>query len=1632
MAKPALSRTARTITCLLSCWLGLVVTAVAVPPPTITLQPTNQTVAVGGIASFTVSANGNGTALSYQWYFGSNAIPGATNNTFLTNSTYTVVNAQPTNAGLYYVAVQNGGGTVNSTNVTLTVNGTIVVDNSTSAKTNGTTLSWSHTVGNGTNRILIVGVANRDGTKSIASVSYGAQNLTSIGSQAGGGNSVGVALYQLLNPPVGAATVTVVFNSAVTISAGAVSFTGVSQMVPLGTFASAGGTSSSGSVNVSSGINEFVVDIMGATGDGLSLTPGGAQAQRWNLATGTAGGDVLGGGSTQNGTPVTTMSWTLGASKAWAIGAVSLNPYFAPITTALNWNTFFGNNGIADQVRAIAVDTNGNLYVTGTSGGTWGSPLSPFGSGSSYAFVAKLNSNGNLIWNTFLGADYGSAITVDGSGNVFVSGYSTTNWGSPVRAFGGGGQDAYVAKLNGNGSLAWNTFLGGSGTDSGNGIAVDGSGNVYVTGYSTANWGAPQRAYSSGYDAFAAKLNSSGGLTWNTFLGQSGTDTGSAITADGSGNAYVAGWSDGTWGSPMRAFTTGSSRNGFVAKLNSTGSNIWNTFLGGSGLNTPNGISVDGSGNVFVAGVDTVTWGTPVQAFSGNNDAFAVKLNSSGALTWNTFLGGSGMVGATGVAIDGNGNVFVAGNSDSTWGTPARAYNGGSDVFTAQLNSNGTLVWNTFLGGSGTDYGDGIATDGSGNLYVAGTSSASWGSPLNAFGDDVFVARLGPPITDVRVTQAGSGSVFATSNLTYTVTVTNLGPNTASGLLVSDVLPSNSTFVSASGGGTNANGLVNWTLTGFTNTATTNFTVTVTAPPSGTLSNVVSGTAASYDPNPANNNGSATNAQVITLVTPLADIVTTVTGPASVFAATNYSYTILVTNQGPSTASDVVVSNILPSGVAFVSASAGGANNNGVVTWPALASLVSGVGTNFSVSVIAPASGTLTNTVSSSAATSDPNVTNNNGSVAAAQVVSTVVPLADIAATQSGPTSVYPFLPVTYTVTVSNLGPSTASNVVVSDTLASKFNFVSASAGGTYMAGVVTWPTLASLPVGATTNFTVTVTPPSKGTLVNAAASTSATADPNTFNNDGSGAAAQVTTTVTSLKVANTSSGASVTTLNWSHTVSPGSGRVLIVGVSIDAPSNTVIAATFANFLPLTLIGQTNGAQTKVAMYYLINPPVGTFPISINLTTASGIVGGAVSFNGVDQLNPIAAFAGNTGTGGQASVTVASALGGMVVDTVAPKSPKYAQSADAAQTVAWNLSSSSYAGAGSTSPGAALVSPSWTLNGNPSWAMGAVALNPATLLADITLTATGPSTVLATSNLTYTLTVTNLGTDSATNLVVSDVLPAGATFVSASSGGSNNAGVVSWPALTNFVSGAKTNYTLTITATANGSLTNIAYSTASTADPDPSNNNGTGTNNQVVTTIAGLADIATTVNGPAAVVAGANYSYTVLVTNQGPSTAGNVVAGDTLPPGVAFVSASAGGTLSGGVVTWPALASLPSGTATNFTVTVIAPVGGALTNTVFSTAFTSDPNFTNNNGAAAAAQVVTTVYPRSVLAGKFISNQGYQVQFGAPPNTLVTIEASTNLVDWQILVTTNSGNGSVTFLDQSATNYPRRYYRTLQ
>jgi hypothetical protein len=399
-----------------------------------------------------------------------------------------------------------------------------------------------------------------------------------------------------------------------------------------------------------------------------------------------------------------------------------------------------------------------------------------------------------FFYSTYLGGsgdDLGWGISVDAAGNAFVAGSTNsvnfpTSPGAFQTTFAGGGPagDAFVTKLNPTGSgVVFSTYLGGSGDDFARGIALDSSGNAYVTGgTASSNFpttaGAFQTALAAPYDAFVTKLTGAGLLTYSTYLGGTSDDKAFAIAVDALGDAYVTGGTasgdfPATVGSfqPVIPCSGGCS---FVTKLNPAGSGlVYSTYLGpiGNGA-TASGIAVDTSNNAYVIGTTAATNfpttpGAFQTTFAGGSDSFVTKLNPTGsALVYSTYLGGSGSDNVHAITVDTLGDAFVTGMTNSpnfptTAGAFQTGFAGVADVFVTQLNPAGTgLVYSTYIGGSQDDDGWGIALDGSGNAYVTGlTVSSDFPTTVGAMqpaygggGTDAFVTA---------VNSTGTGLVYS-------------------------------------------------------------------------------------------------------------------------------------------------------------------------------------------------------------------------------------------------------------------------------------------------------------------------------------------------------------------------------------------------------------------------------------------------------------------------------------------------------------------------------------------------------------------------------------------------------------------------------------------------------------------------------------------------------------------------------------------------------------------------------------------------------------------------------------------------------------------------------------------------------
>jgi len=497
-------------------------------------------------------------------------------------------------------------------------------------------------------------------------------------------------------------------------------------------------------------------------------------------------------------------------------------------------STFIGG-GHLDSVSSIAIDASGNVYVTG---GTYSSDY-PTTAGSfdtsfngiSYiwyggdTFVSRLSNDlTTLLASTFIGGgqgEMGNSLTIDASGNVYVTGFTTssdypTTAGAYDTSF-NGGSDVFISKFSGDLlTLLSSTLIGGNSGNYSSSLAIDTSGNVYVTGitgsydYPTTA-GAYDTSFNGGYDVFVSKL--SGNLSIllsSTFIGGSneGTDDAYSLSIDTSGNVYITGYTHssdypttaGAYDISFNGAFGGGGADAFVSRLSGDLSTLLaSTFIGGDGHDFPSSLSIDTSGIIYVTGSTqfyTVrerdpNWiGYPTTAgaydttYNGFYDVFVSRLSGDlSTLLASTFLGGSSTAysdGASSLAIDTSGNVYVTGNTGSydyptTTGAYDTSQNGYADVFVSRLSSDlSTLLASTFIGGGDSEGAISLAIDASGNVYVTGgTNSSDYPTTVGAYDTsinystypgDIFISKLDANLSAPLPDTDGDGIPDASDN----------------------------------------------------------------------------------------------------------------------------------------------------------------------------------------------------------------------------------------------------------------------------------------------------------------------------------------------------------------------------------------------------------------------------------------------------------------------------------------------------------------------------------------------------------------------------------------------------------------------------------------------------------------------------------------------------------------------------------------------------------------------------------------------------------------------------------------------------------------------------------------------------
>ena len=437
----------------------------------------------------------------------------------------------------------------------------------------------------------------------------------------------------------------------------------------------------------------------------------------------------------------------------------------------LAWSTYLGGSNYDDGF-GIAVDASGNALVSGTTvSSDFAGRNNSYKGGGTDAFVAKVSSAGSLQWATYLGGsgnDRGLGIAVESSGNAFVTGNTaSSDFAGKNNIYKGGSEDAFVAKVSSGGSLQWATYLGGSNWDSGYSLAMDSSGSALVTGDTgSSDFSGRNNSYKGNSDGFVAKVSSGGSLLWATYLGGSADDYGRGVAVDSSGSALVSG---DTWSSDFAGRNNSYKGNSdaFGAKVSSSGSLLWSTYLGGGGYDDGWNIAADSSGSTFVSGrtVSSDFAGRNNSYKGGGTDAFVAKVSSAGSLLWATYLGGSGDDYGYGIAVDPSGNAFVTGSTDSSdFVGRNNSYNGNTDAFVVMVTSMGSSLWATYLGGSSYDVGWDIAVGSDGNALVSGftTSSNLPGRNNTSKGDyDAFVAKITESATGITTIPGALATAWA-------------------------------------------------------------------------------------------------------------------------------------------------------------------------------------------------------------------------------------------------------------------------------------------------------------------------------------------------------------------------------------------------------------------------------------------------------------------------------------------------------------------------------------------------------------------------------------------------------------------------------------------------------------------------------------------------------------------------------------------------------------------------------------------------------------------------------------------------------------------------------------------------------
>lgn len=398
-----------------------------------------------------------------------------------------------------------------------------------------------------------------------------------------------------------------------------------------------------------------------------------------------------------------------------------------PVTPTLEWARQLGTLE-ADTSTSVSVDGLGNVYISGYTAGSLEGP----NAGGYDAFVSKYSSSGTILWARQIGTsswDLSYGVSADSLGNVYISGYTEGS----LNGANSGNRDAFISKYDSDGSFLWGKQIGTSSNEGSTSVSADGLGNVYISGETDGNL---TGSNAGGSDAFVSKYKANGTLEWTRQLGTSSADSSTSVSADGLGNVYISGYTNGD----LDGSNVGKN-DAFVSKYGDNGILIWTKQFGTSSTDSSLGISSDGLGNVYISGL---TYGDLEGTNAGSNDAFISKFNDNGTLLWTEQFGTSDVDISSAVSADSLGNVYISGVASS----PSAGAN--AAIFSAFVNkfdSNGTLLWTEQLEAGEITWGHSVAADGQGNIFISGGTTGNL-EGNNAGGFDAFIVKFSEPVPE--------------------------------------------------------------------------------------------------------------------------------------------------------------------------------------------------------------------------------------------------------------------------------------------------------------------------------------------------------------------------------------------------------------------------------------------------------------------------------------------------------------------------------------------------------------------------------------------------------------------------------------------------------------------------------------------------------------------------------------------------------------------------------------------------------------------------------------------------------------------------------------------------------------------